>query len=62
MTQARFQIHSFVVLDNNYIQQELRNNRRIFSLLSRNESRLIKTPACLSVCKPLITFEPIGGF
>jgi hypothetical protein len=35
---------------------------RIFSLLSKNESGRIKSPACLSVCPPLITFEPIGGF
>jgi hypothetical protein len=41
----------------------------IFSLLSKNESRPIKSPACLCVCvsvsvctPPLITFEPIGGF
>jgi hypothetical protein len=34
----------------------------IFSLLSKNESGLIKLTACLSVCPPLITFEPIGGF
>jgi hypothetical protein len=33
-----------------------------FSLLSKNETGLIKSPACLSVCPPLITFEPIGGF
>jgi hypothetical protein len=36
-----------------------------FSLLSRNESGLMKLPACLCVCVcvfPLITFEQIGGF
>jgi hypothetical protein len=30
-----------------------------FSLLSRNERRLVKSPVCLSVCPPLITFEPL---
>jgi hypothetical protein len=39
-----------------------------FSLLSKNESGLIKSPACVCVCvclsvsPPLITFEPKGGF
>jgi hypothetical protein len=34
----------------------------LFSLASKNESRLIKSPVCLcvSVCHPLITFEPLG--
>jgi hypothetical protein len=40
--------------------------RHIFSLLSKNESKLIKSPVCLcmsvSVCPPLITFEPHGRF
>jgi uncharacterized membrane protein YjjB (DUF3815 family) len=29
----------------------------IFSILSKNESRFIKSPVCLSVCPPIITFE-----
>jgi hypothetical protein len=37
-----------------------------FSLLSKNESRLIKSPLCMSVCvfvcPPLITFKPLGRF
>jgi hypothetical protein len=32
------------------------------SLISRNESRLIKSPVYLSVCPPLITFEPLHRF
>jgi hypothetical protein len=32
----------------------------IFSLFSKNESRLIKSPVCLSVGPLLITFEPLG--
>jgi hypothetical protein len=31
-----------------------------FSLLSKNESKLIKSPVCLSLCSPLITFEWLG--
>jgi hypothetical protein len=42
------------------------SQRTIFSLLSKNESRLIKSPGCLSVCvsvcHPLITFEPLCRF
>jgi hypothetical protein len=34
----------------------------IFSLLSKNESRLVKSPSCLSVCPPLITFEALRRF
>jgi hypothetical protein len=42
----------------------------ILSLLSKNDSGFIKSPACLcdcvcvclSMCPPLITFEPIGEF
>jgi hypothetical protein len=26
------------------------------------ERKLTRSPACLSVCPPSITFEPIGGF
>jgi hypothetical protein len=33
----------------------------VFSLLSKNESRLIKSPVCLSVCSPLMTFKPLGN-
>jgi hypothetical protein len=34
-----------------------------FSLLSlKRKLRLMRSPACLSVCPPLITFEPIGRF
>jgi hypothetical protein len=33
-----------------------------FSLLSKNESGLIKSPTCLSVCPPLITCEPMVDF
>jgi hypothetical protein len=36
----------------------------IFNLRSKNESRLTKSPVCLSVClsvrPPLTTFEPLG--
>jgi hypothetical protein len=32
----------------------------LFNLLSKNESRLIKSPVCLSVSPPLITFELLG--
>jgi hypothetical protein len=38
----------------------------LFSLLSKNESRLVKSPVslcvCVSLCPPLITFEMIEGF
>jgi hypothetical protein len=34
----------------------------VFSLLPKNESRLMKSPVCLSVCPPLITSEPLGRF
>jgi hypothetical protein len=33
-----------------------------FSLLSKNKSRFIKSPVCLSVCPLLITFEQLGRF
>jgi hypothetical protein len=32
----------------------------IFSPLSKNESKLMKSPVCLSMCPPLITFELPG--
>jgi hypothetical protein len=31
-------------------------------VLSKNESGLIKSPVCLSVCPPLTTSEPLGIF
>jgi hypothetical protein len=34
----------------------------LVSLLSKNESRLIKSPTCLYVCPPLITSEPLGRY
>jgi hypothetical protein len=34
----------------------------VFSLLSKNESRLIISSVCLSVCPTLITFEPLSRF
>jgi hypothetical protein len=35
----------------------------VFSLLSKNEIRLIKSPVCLSVCvSPLTTSEPLCRF
>jgi hypothetical protein len=49
-------------------------NNSVFSLLSKNENRLIKSPVCVCVCVclsvclsvcvcvPLITFEPLGRF
>jgi hypothetical protein len=44
----------------------LSNHRSVFSLLSKNESILIKSSVCvsvcLSVCPPLITFETLGRF
>jgi hypothetical protein len=34
-----------------------------FSLLSsKRKVRLMRSPICLSVCSPLITFEPIGRY
>jgi hypothetical protein len=43
---------------------EINSNGILFSLLAKNESRLIKSPVSLSpyVCVPLITFEPLGRF
>jgi hypothetical protein len=35
---------------------------QFFSLLSKNKSRLIKSPACLSVSPALITSELLGTF
>jgi hypothetical protein len=49
-------------INNNYIKYINRYVDDIYSLLSTNESRLIKSPAYLSAYPPLITFEPIGGF
>jgi hypothetical protein len=34
----------------------------IFSLLSKNEIRLIKSPVSLSMCPTVISFEPHGRF
>jgi hypothetical protein len=34
----------------------------LLSMLSKNESRLIKSPVCLSLCPPLIAFELLGRF
>jgi hypothetical protein len=34
----------------------------LLSLISTNDSRLMKSAVCLSVYPPLVTFEPVGIF
>jgi hypothetical protein len=52
----------WIVTENDYMYEAKLSGSNNFNLLYKNESRLIKSPACLSVCPPLISFEPTVGF
>jgi hypothetical protein len=43
--------------DDDEMKKMMKKTLYVFSLLSKNESRLIKSPVCLSVSPPLTTFE-----